>query len=219
MSMVASSAVKGATGRSASGLFTVLLLGGSAMALFFWVFVAAPYLRFEQSTFGRFPDLYWPRRYPLIVHIAGGSVALLVGPIQLWLGETRRKLGWHRTLGWTYLGAVAISCSAAYYMALTSPVGWVFASGLFGLAVAWTLTTGMAYLAIARRVIEQHREWMIRSYVVTFAFVVFRIFAAVTESMGIGTPVERVSAAAWFCWAVPLAIAEPILQWRKQTRP
>ena len=57
---------------------------------------------------------------------------------------------------------------------------------------------------------------MIRSYVVTLAFVFFRVFAAATESMGIGTPLGRASAAAWFCWAVPLAATEPILQWRKQ---
>jgi hypothetical protein len=52
----------------------------------------------------QFGDL-WSRRYPLLVHIAGGSVALLIGPLQLWLGATRRRLDWHRTLGTLYVVA------------------------------------------------------------------------------------------------------------------
>jgi Predicted membrane protein (DUF2306) len=91
----------------------------------------------------------------------------------------------------------------------------VFASGLFGLAVAWTITTGVAYIAIRRRLFELHREWMIRSYVVTLAFVFFRLFDEVAGRLGVGGPVERLEAAAWLGWAVPLLIAEPILQWHR----
>jgi uncharacterized membrane protein YozB (DUF420 family) len=39
------------------------------------------------------------------------------------------------------------------------------------LSTAWVLTTGMALAAIRKRAIERHRELMIRSYTVTFAFV------------------------------------------------
>lgn len=83
------------------------------------------------------------------------------------LGEARFFPTWHRAMGKVYLAAVTLGCLSGYYLALTSRgVGWVFASGLFGLAVAWTITTGMAYLAIRRRLFALHREWMIRSYVV-----------------------------------------------------
>jgi hypothetical protein len=85
--------------------------------------------------------------------------------------------------------------------------------------VAWTITTGMAFLAIKRRAITQHREWMVRSYVVTLAFVFFRMLVVGLDALEVGTTVERVGVAAWFCWAVPLLIAEPVLQWRKQARP
>jgi predicted membrane protein DUF2306 len=81
--------------------------------------------------------------------------------------------------------------------------------------VAWTITTGMAYIAIRGGVIEQHREWMIRSYVVTLAFVFFRLFVAVLKGFHIGEPLERYKAAAWVCWAVPLLVTEPFLQLRK----
>jgi Predicted membrane protein (DUF2306) len=42
------------------------------------------------------------------------------------------------------------------------------------LAFAWITTASMAYISVMRGRILQHKEWMIRSYVVTFAFVTFR---------------------------------------------
>ena len=142
-------------------------------------------------------------------------MALLLGPINLWLGETRRRLPWHKNLGFGYMAGVLLGTTAAFYLSVTTPIGWMFGSGLFGLAVAWTVTTGMAFRAIKNRAIVQHREWMIRSYVVTLGFVFFRLMVAVTEGVGIGTVVERLSVAAWICWAVPLMLTEPFLQWRK----
>jgi hypothetical protein len=187
----------------------------AAAAVAFWIIAAMPYLRWDPAQFG---DTYWPRRYGLIAHIAGGSVALLVGPLQLWLGETRSKLAWHRTLGTLYLLGVGAGVAGAYYLALTTPLGWIFGAGLLGLAVAWSITTAMAYLAIRRRLIDQHREWMIRSYVVTLAFVVFRALVALLSILGVGSLPDRLALASWACWAVPLVLLEPCLQWRKLRR-
>jgi len=185
-----------------------------AAALVFWVIAAFPYLRLDQASFG-FPEAgLWPRRYGLLAHIAGGTLAMFIGPVQIWLGETRTKLAWHRTLGTLYLAGVALGAAGGYYLALTSPGPRLYAFGLFGLAVAWTVTTGMAYIAIRARAIEQHREWMLRSYVVTLAFVVFRAVAAVSVVRGVAAP-EAISFAAWVCWSVPLLLLEPLLQWRK----
>ncbi len=217
MTVLASTAPSGPV-RQTTVTFRVLLGAGGLAALAFFAIAVLPYANYRAEAFGPIPELYWPRRHALLVHIAGGTVALLLGPVTLWLGETRRRLGLHRPLGFAYIGGVAVGTGAAVYLSLTTPVGWIFASGLFGLAVAWTITTGMAFMAIARRAITQHREWMIRSYVKTLAFVFFRAFAGGLESLGVGTPVERASAAAWFCWAVPLLLTEPVLQWRKQAR-
>jgi hypothetical protein len=84
------------------------------------------------------------------------------------------------------------------------------------LATAWLSTTGMAFLAIKRHLYEQHKEWMIRSYVVTFAFVSFRAFDSVIESR---MPLlDHIGISAWFCWSVPLLINELVLQGRKILR-
>jgi predicted membrane protein DUF2306 len=194
-----------------------VMLGAAAVAaLAFWILAAAPYLRLDPAQFG---PVYWPRRYGLLTHIAGGTVALLCGPVQLWLGETRSALAWHRKIGTAYLIGVAVGAAAGYYLALTTPLGWVFGAGLFMLAVAWTITTGMAYVAIRRRAIEQHREWMIRSYVVTLAFVVFRAIVAALTIAEVGSVGDRFALAAWVCWAVPLLLLEPCLQWKRLRRP
>jgi hypothetical protein len=192
------------------------LLGAAAVAaLAFWILAAAPYLRLDPAQFG---PVYWPRRYGLLAHIAGGTVALLAGPVQLWLGETRSALAWHRTIGTLYLIGVTVGTAAAFYLAITTPLGWIFATGLFMLAIAWAITTGMAYVAIRRRAIEQHREWMIRSYVVTLAFVVFRAVVAALTIADVGSLPERLALAAWLCWAVPLLLLEPCLQWKRLRR-
>ncbi len=73
----------------------------------------------------------------------------------------------------------------------------------------------MAYVAIRRRQIAQHQEWMIRSYVTTFAFVLFRVSVGALQVAGVGTLEEQLTASAWICWSVPLVIAEVVLQSRR----
>jgi hypothetical protein len=134
------------------------MLGGAlAAALLFWVVAALPYLSLDQARYGAPEQLYWPRRYGLLPHIAGGTLALLIGPLQIWLGETRSILKWHRVLGSLYLLGVTVGTLGAFYLAATTPGPFAFATGLIGLGVAWALTTGMAYRAIRARAIEQHR--------------------------------------------------------------
>ncbi len=194
-----------------------LLLGAAVVTAVVYVFrFVGPYLSFNPAYY----DYFWPWRYALWAHLAGGVTALMVGPVQLWLGLTGRRLDIHRQLGKVYLGALILSLSgASYLIAKEIRNDWVFASGLLGLACAWSVTTGCGYLAIRRNHRQQHREWMIRSYVVASAFVFFRVFVDLLHAAGIhgatgpGTP-EEVKLAAWLCWAIPLLVTEPLIQWR-----
>lgn len=158
---------------------------------------------------------YRGREAWVFMHIGGGMIALLVGPGQLWLGHTNRRIEVHRKLGLVYIGAIAVSVTAAFYLATHTALGWVFGAGLTGLAIAWVVTTGLAYVAVRRSLFHQHQEWMIRSYVVTFGFVFFRIFAGIMQATGIGSLQEQLTAASWFCWAAPLLVTEAVLQGRK----
>jgi uncharacterized membrane protein YozB (DUF420 family) len=184
---------------------TALLFG--AVAVFF-LLAAAPYLVFE----GRLMPIYETRKAALWLHVALGSIALLVGPWQLWLGLNRRTGRWHHTLGRIYVSAIAGSVLAALHLALNTPLGPVFAAGALGLALAWTVTTGVAVFAVLQRDYRQHREWMLRSYLVTLAFVLFRVFDPVLESAGMSAPVERATLMIWAAWSIPLLLFEGIAQ-------
>lgn len=155
---------------------------------------------------------YWPHRTALLFHITGGTLALFCGPFQLWSGLRDRHLRVHRVTGYLYVAGVALAGGAAIYLGFfTQPRD--FGVALWALAAAWWTTVGMAFLAIRRRRISAHREWMIRGYVVTFAFVAFRwwvdlpIFASLGDS--------RYATVGWLCWVGPLLIAEVALQWRR----
>ena len=190
---------------------TAVLLGlAMFLGLGFVAGFALPYFT-GGDELARYPD----RQGWLIMHIGGGMIALLVGPGQLWLGHKNRRIDVHRKLGLVYMGAIAVSVTAAFYLATHTSLGWVFGAGLGGLAVAWIITTGLAFVAVRRGLLQQHQEWMIRSYVVTFAFVFFRILAGILQATGVGSLPEQLAAASWFCWAAPLLITEAILQGRK----
>jgi len=197
-------------GRRHTGL-ALLLAVTAAAALWFVVQKALLYGSFDAAAY----DTYWPRRFGLVAHLAGGIIAILAGVGQLWLGLTDRTAGLHRPLGRIYVSAVAIGAVGGLYLALTAGGGFAYAAGLTGLAVAWVVTTGMAVLAIHRRALHQHREWMIRSYIVTFAFVTFRFFDYVLSGWKVAPPDQIASFLAFACWAVPLLLAEPLIQLRK----
>ena len=223
MSAKVSPALTTPAGSRGSWTLIVLLSFATLAAVVFWGVAAFPYLTTNRETFGPAPDIYWPRRNWLWVHITGGTLAMFTGPIQLWLGETRRKLHLHRLIGNVYLLGVVLGGLGAFYMASTTPLGVIFASGLFVMAIASFATTAMAYLAIRYRNFIQHREWMIRSYVVILSFVFFRFIVVGLEALGVGEAgdagvITRLGLAAWSSWAFPMLITESFLQLPKLRR-
>jgi hypothetical protein len=161
------------------------------------------------GNYGRF----WPRRDWLLTHIAGSGLALLVGPLQFWSGLRRHSVLVHRWTGRLYVVSVIMGGFPAFYLASHAEQGAAFGISLGALGVAWWTTTGMAYFAIRRGHVSQHKEWVIRSYVVTFTFVTTRALAefGVLPSLGPDTFTTLV----WLGWSLPLLALEAILQGRK----
>ena len=190
-------------------LATVSLAAIAAVG--FCVTVALPYLLLDPAVLAR----YEARQAWVIIHVAAGGVALLTGPMQLWLGLSGLAMRVHRRLGLAYVAAVGIGSIAAFYLAAHTTLGWGFAAGITGLGIAWVVTTALAIVAISRGLVVQHRQWMIRSYTVTFAFVTFRAAWAALQAAGIGTRSEQLAMASWFCWAVPLLIVEVVMHGRR----
>ena len=206
----------GAPGIGSKALIT---LAGIAAVLFI-VVAALPYRALlgsadsAKTALQDFQFAYYPKRVWLLTHIAGGLIALLSGPVQLWLGLHNVKMDVHRKLGILYIIGMIVGSIGAFGLALQTDGGLVFGSGLFFLGVAWVTTTTLAFVAIKKNLIDQHREWTIRSYVVTFAFVTFR--AGQVALVARGVPLATaIGVMAWACWSLPLLATEAVLQARK----
>lgn len=185
-----------------------------------WIAVLAAVAYFVIQRIPRYfvltPESYgnaWPQVSWLFPHIICGLVATLLGPLQFWPKIRRDYLSFHRIAGRLYVvvvlaGSIA-SLGLSFHMSVNNAA---YAGGLIGLAGAWILTTGLAFVAIRRKNLVQHTQWMIRSYVVTFAFVTFRLLDDTLSNKGLVPEHEFYSIIAWGCWSVPLLITEAILQ-------
>jgi hypothetical protein len=188
-----------------------VLIAPTLAALWFLDSFAFRYLTVERETYG----IYWAHRGWLYVHIVAGMLALLLGPLRFWLGLNRRTALWHRVVGAGYVIGVFVSSSTAIYLASHTDFGWVFGMGFTVMALAWLISTTFATIAICGGLEEQHRQWMLRSYVLTFGFVTFRLLTEAFQVAGIGTTIEQMTAASWLCWSIPLLLTEWVIQGRQ----
>jgi uncharacterized membrane protein len=110
-------------------------------------------------------------RHLLIPHSLSGTIALLAGPLQFSSRLRRRYLNFHRVLGRIYVVSVFVGAFTGIALAAGRP-------GLPGTtmqAVAWMVCTAAAVITARNRQIPSHRQWMARSYAVTFTFVSSRV--------------------------------------------
>ncbi len=107
----------------------------------------------------------------LIPHTLCGTFALLAGPLQFSSRFRQRHLKLHRMVGRIYFISVIIGTFTGIALATGRP-------GLPGTAMqgaTWIVCTTAAVIAARNRQIAVHRQWMARSYAVTFTFVSSRV--------------------------------------------
>jgi len=143
----------------------------------------------------------------LYAHLAGGAFALGLGPWQFVRRLRARVLGAHRWLGRGYVVAVLVGGLGGLAMATRSAEGLVTHFGFGLLAVAWLISTSMAYLRIRGGDRSAHQIWMIRSFALTLAAVTLRIYLPLSQVAGIAFP-EAYRVISWLCWVPNLVVAE-----------
>lgn len=203
----------------------VMFLAGGLVVVFFGLWFmrrdALKYLDWSPETFQRF----WPNRVLLALHIVGAGVALLVGPIQFIPALRRAVPKLHRVIGWTYVIAVLVSTPFAIRLATYSTCSLCVAP-----FVAWgsvtMLVTAAALITALRGSYRAHQDFMIRSCVLMYGFVLVRL-----DGHLIGTPLELPLASGasrnpmliWLAWTVPLLLVEVRVSWipavRRAFRP
>lgn len=144
-----------------------------------------------QYYFAQQAHTYATYRVPLLIHIAAGSVALILGPINL-IGALRRtRRRHHRGIGKTYAVAVSVAATGAIFMAFHAYAGTIpggrliVTSGFFALGLAWLSTLALAVRAIAvKHDLPAHRLWIITNFSLTYVAVVLRAETAVILATG-----------------------------------
>ena len=150
----------------------------------------------------------------LYAHAAGGTAMLVAGGAALYVGWTRRFRRFHKVIGYTYLLGGAAGALAALALSVRPfhpPLSLGVATG--ALAVVWLVFAAMAWRAAWNRRFDNHREWVIRSYVVTWTFVGCRIAQLIPPFPKLG--LEGITAGIWLYWIAPVLVCEIALQWSR----
>lgn len=150
----------------------------------------------------------------LVVHTIGGVAMLALGAAGLFIGWTRRGFRHHRLVGYGYLTLGTVGAATALVLSMQAPHeprSLYVATGT--LALVWLAVAAMAYRSARNRRFELHREWMVRSYVLSWTFVGCRLAESYPLFPGLGP--EGVTASIWVNWIVPLVLCEVVLQWRR----
>ncbi len=191
-----------------------ILLIFVALTSFYYVVGDLKFYSLDKNTLGRF----WNIKWWLIGHLTTAIIAVVLGPFQFWTRFRNRNIKLHRTLGKTYIISIIITSICATYLAWNTAVKihFTYALTLQVGAVIWFITVAMAYRTIRLKRIQQHKEWMIRSYIVTLVFISFRFFNEYLDAAQIGTFVERAATIGYLSTFVPLFLAELIFNWNRK---
>ena len=83
-------------------------------------------------------------------------------------------------------------------------------------AALWMITTAIAIAFILKGKVQQHRQWMTRSFAVALVFLEVRVVAGVTGWEALGERV--VETIVWSCLAFSLLFADLVLQYQELAR-
>jgi len=152
---------------------------------------------------------FFPGWFPL--HAAGATLALALGPFQFVRRLRNGHPALHRWTGRAYVAACLLGGIAGLVLALGASTGPVSQAGFGLLALLWLVTTTMGWrMARQGRYTTAHRDWMIRSFALTFAAVTLRLYLPLSQVLGLPFE-ESYRAISWLCWVPNLLLAELLL--------
>jgi uncharacterized membrane protein len=172
------------------------------------------FLRFKQAYVG-----YWWWKTSFYVHVFSAIGALLAGFTQFSSQILRQHRSIHRLMGRFY---------AYDILAINFPTGMVLAvcaNGLLPGRIAfvlldclWFTFTLVAVVAIRRGQIARHRQFMVRSYALTFSAITLRSWKLILSHGFHIEPLQLYMLEAWMGFVPNLLVAEWWLRTRHQPR-
>jgi uncharacterized membrane protein len=151
-------------------------------------------------------------------HLAAGAVLFILVPLQFSRRLRARHPAVHRWNGRALLVLATAAGGAGLYLGVAQPYGGAWeslATTLFGGFFLFAAARG--YLAIRRRDIARHREWMVRFFAVAIGISVIRV-VGMGHFLVMGTEAIQprgFAAGLWAGWLLTLGVAE---LWIRRTR-
>ena len=159
---------------------------------------------------------YEPFKWWLLPHGFAGACALLLGPMQFSdrLRNRFRKL--HRVIGRIYVAGVFVAAPLGFYIQYFEertgdPRSFSIAAAVD--AALWMMTTGIALVFIFKGQVQEHRQWMTRSFAVALVFLEGRVIGGVTGWDALDIRVTETIV--WCCLAFSVLSADLVLQWQQ----
>jgi uncharacterized membrane protein len=148
----------------------------------------------------------------LLPHGLAGAIALFLGISQFSTRLRARHIAVHRALGRIYVCAVAVAAPLGvltqYLDERTGdPRSFTIAAAVD--AALWLLATGVAFWCIRNRRIEQHRQWMTRSFAMALVFLEVRVILGLSGWEDLG--VAAAETVVWTCVAFAYPLADVVL--------
>src|SRR5258708_4398376 len=186
--------------------------------------MAAYVLRHNEHFLVDARDPEWPHiqhfKWWLLPHGLMGACALLLGPMQFSDRLRQRFTKFHRVLGRFYVAGVFVAAPLGFYIQhFEERMGGTrsFSVAAAADATLWMLTTGIAFAFILNGKVQQHRQWMTRSFAVALVFLEGRAILGVTGWERLGP--EAIETVVWTCLVFAVLFADIVLQWQELRRP
>jgi len=162
---------------------------------------------------------YQPFKWWLLPHGIAGACALLLGPAQFSDRLRRRFRQLHRVVGRIYVAGVFVAAPLGFYIQyfqerMGDPRSFSIAAAVD--AVLWMMTTGIALVFILKGKVQEHRQWMTRSFAVAIVFLEVRVIGGVTGLDSLD--VHANETIVWACLAFSILSADLVLQWQQLGR-
>lgn len=162
---------------------------------------------------------YQPFKWWLLPHGLAGACAIILGPMQFSDRLRQRFTKLHRVVGRIYvLGALVVAPLGTYIQYFEERMGSTrtFTAAAAVDAILLMTTTGIAFAFIRKGKVQQHRQWMTRSFAVAIVFLEVRVVAGVTGWENLGDAANE--AIVWGCLGFSLLFADIVLQLQELRR-
>jgi hypothetical protein len=146
---------------------------------------------------------------PVILHVVGATIFVVLGALQFSAGFRRRRPSWHRIAGRLAILAALLAAGSGLWLAFatlstSSPLLFLFR---FLAAAGLAVCIIFGFRAIRRRRLPQHRAWMIRAFAIALGAAT-QVFTLGFGEGIFGKGELSVALLNGAGWAINLAVAE-----------